>query len=170
MSKHLRKRKFVDRDVQGRLVAAALKYWTMSLLIVAGLSIVGWVFVYPGIGTFLTSNSPGTTYVPMFVAAMVVAILMVPVAVVDLIRQSHRFAGPIVRLRRAMSELSAGGDPGPLEFRDNDYWHDLAAQFNAVRDHVRELRGEQPRRTTSNAAATAEIGADSRHLADSFKK
>jgi hypothetical protein len=148
MSKHLRKRRFVDRDVQGRLVLAALRYWTMSVLIVAGLSLVGWVFVYPGIGAFLSGSSPGANYLPMFATALGAAVLMVPVAVIDLIRLSHRFAGPMVRLRRSLAILSQGGDPGPLEFRNGDFWKELASEYNEVRNYVLELR------TTASSQST----------------
>jgi hypothetical protein len=35
-------------------------------------------------------------------------------------------------LRRAMREVAAGKPPRRLKFRDNDFWHDLSDEYNAM--------------------------------------
>ena len=46
---------------------------------------------------------------------------------------SHRIGGPIYHLRTYMKGLAAGHvAPGPVCFRRNDFFHDLAAAFNAL--------------------------------------
>ena len=62
---------------------------------------------------------------------LVLAFLM-PVFVVDTVKLSHRFAGPIYALRRALREIAQGGKPRRLSFRKRDFWHDLANDYNAV--------------------------------------
>ena len=73
------------------------------------------------------------------IAVMVVAI---PLVIMDILRLSNRFAGPIFRLRREMAKLAAGENIGPLKFRDGDYWQDLAEELNRIaqRLQVGELR------------------------------
>ena len=69
-------------------------------------------------------------------------LLLVPLAVQDLLRLTNRFAGPKARLARQLRELAAGDTP-PLEFRRDDYWQDLADDFNRVREELLRLRGSQ---------------------------
>ncbi|MFN5709871.1 MAG: hypothetical protein ACK48X_17590, partial [Planctomycetota bacterium] len=54
----------------------------------------------------------------------------------DIIRFSNRFAGPMVRLRRFMKELGEVGDAPPLKFRDDDFWSELAKDFNLCRERI----------------------------------
>jgi hypothetical protein len=43
---------------------------------------------------------------------------------------SHRVAGPLIRLKRHMDAISEGAAPGPISFREGDYFEDLAESFN----------------------------------------
>jgi nitrogen fixation/metabolism regulation signal transduction histidine kinase len=54
------------------------------------------------------------------------------VFVIDSIKLSHRFAGPIFSLRRAIREIAAGNPPRKLKFRRRDFWQDLAQDYNAM--------------------------------------
>ncbi len=67
-------------------------------------------------------------YAPFFVVLLV----LIPVAAFDSIRLSHRFAGPMVRIRGAMRRLAAGERVEPVHFRKGDFWMDLADDFNTV--------------------------------------
>ena len=68
--------------------------------------------------------------------ALMASLLLLPLMIVDVIRFSNRFVGPLVRLRRSMRELARGECVGPIEFRDADFWQEIAEEFNAVRDRV----------------------------------
>ena len=48
----------------------------------------------------------------------------------DTIRLSNRFAGPVSRLRNAMRKVADGGSYEPLKFRGNDFWTELADDYN----------------------------------------
>jgi len=52
--------------------------------------------------------------------------------IVDVVRLSNRFTGPLLRLRRSMRALARGEQVEPIRFRDNDFWHDFAEEFNAL--------------------------------------
>src|SRR5690606_13006962 len=70
---------------------------------------------------------------------------MLPIAGLYLIRFTHRFVGPIVRLRRLMRELADGQTLQPVKFREKDHWHDLAYEFNRVIEEMNRLRELAPR-------------------------
>ncbi len=67
-----------------------------------------------------------------FGPAAVASILLLPIIIIDVIRVSNRFCGPMQRLRGAMRQLAAGEHVRPVHFRDNDFWQELAEEFNAV--------------------------------------
>ena len=130
---HKKRRKyFVDGKVQSALIAKVIRYWIAGLVAVGGLSVLGWLFIWPGIGAFVGANATMTTVLPVFLVAVLVALLVLPVVVVDLIWFSHRFVGPMMRLRRSMQDLAAGEDVAPIRFREGDYWEEFADAFNRI--------------------------------------
>jgi hypothetical protein len=73
----------------------------------------------------------------------------VPVYVWDLVKLSHRFAGPMLRLRRILKDLAAGRRASHLRFRPNDFWQETAIDFNrfyeehlALKDRCEQLQSE----------------------------
>ena len=63
---------------------------------------------------------------------LVVMVFLLPVFVIDTIKISHRFAGPMMSLDRAMREIAEGKPPRKLSFRRDDYWQELADDYNAM--------------------------------------
>ena len=45
---------------------------------------------------------------------------------------TNRFAGPMFRLKRLMQQAAAGEHVEPITFRDDDYWHEFANDFNQL--------------------------------------
>jgi nitrate/nitrite-specific signal transduction histidine kinase len=68
------------------------------------------------------------------------AVLVLPIVLRDLLRLSHRWVGPILRLRAALSALSRGEHVPPLRFREGDYWQELAGDFNTIAADLNRLR------------------------------
>ena len=64
---------------------------------------------------------------------------LLPVFILDTIKLSHRFAGPIYRLRNTIRSLAQGEEFRPLKFREVDFWQSLAEDFNVM---VARLKGE----------------------------
>ncbi len=64
--------------------------------------------------------------------AAIASFLLLPLVIVDIIRISNRFVGPLLWLRRSMRALARGEYVEPIEFRGNDFWYDFADEFNAV--------------------------------------
>jgi hypothetical protein len=114
--------------VQGALVLRTILYWTLCMFTIAAALLVWRVFA----GTVRTFDTPAEGlwfhYGPVFVAAL----LLLPLVVVDIVRLSNRFAGPVFRLRRVLHEAAQGEHVEPIHFRKGDYWHDIATDFNQL--------------------------------------
>ena len=63
---------------------------------------------------------------------LIASFILLPMVVVDIIRLSNRFAGPLVRLRRAMRALARGEHVQPIYFREGDFWQEFANEFNGI--------------------------------------
>ena len=63
---------------------------------------------------------------------LLVLVFLLPVFIIDSIKLSNRFAGPVYSLRRALREIVQGKPPRRLKFRKHDFWHDLADDYNAL--------------------------------------
>lgn len=138
-SKRDRKRYFIDPQVQGMLLRRAARYWFLSLALVGCLTLLGWVFVSPGIGPLVASPANLSATLSAMLVAIGAAILLLPIALLDLIRVSNRFVGPVYRLRGLMEKVAQGEPVAPLRFRDGDAWQEFADAFNAVVRRIEHL-------------------------------
>jgi len=146
----------VDSEVQGSLMVRAAFYWLFCLLTIT-LMLICWN-AYTG---------PSRRFVDLFLdfyyrygPALVASLILLPIVMVDVLRTSNSFVGPVVRLRAALRELADGRPVQPLNFRDNDQWRELAAEFNraaarVVRDSVERSAAteEMPESVGSEVAA-----------------
>jgi hypothetical protein len=135
--KKLRKRFFVDPKVQGTLVGRVLLYWATCLISIA-LMLLCWEILTGPARIFYTHFSDMWYF---YGPAAIASLLLLPLVVMDVIRLSNRFVGPLLRLRRSMRALAHGEDVDPIEFRDTDFWKEFADEFNAIRARLRHLQG-----------------------------
>ncbi len=144
-AKTLRKRLFVDPKVQGALVARVVFYWVLCLITIT-LMLLCWRIVTGPARIFYTHFDDMWFY---YGPALVASLLLLPLVVIDIVRLSNRFAGPMLRLRRSLRALGRGEEVEPLEFRGADFWQEFAEDFNAVLRRVqgtrrRPIPAEQP--------------------------
>jgi nitrogen fixation/metabolism regulation signal transduction histidine kinase len=64
--------------------------------------------------------------------------VMIVVTALFALFYSHRIAGPVYRLKKAMEEVSQGNMDIQVKIRKNDEFHDLAENFNAMLKNVKE--------------------------------
>ncbi len=126
--KKMRKRLFVDLKVQGALVLRVVSYWIVCVTTLA-LMLLCWQILTGPAQMFHAHLDEMWGYCGPALAA---SFVLLPLVLVDVVRLSNRFAGPLLRLRRSMRELARGEQVEPLEFRDGDFWQGLAGEFNAV--------------------------------------
>jgi hypothetical protein len=122
-----RRPRIVDRRLQFALLGKAILQWVMFTT-VAFAVLLSWYFL----------GEPGQVGNPLQALwehhgiVFVVLIAMLPAVVYDSFRFSHRLAGPMVRLRSTVHRLAQGEEVEPLKFRQHDYWHELADDFNVL--------------------------------------
>jgi len=127
---------FVDKKVQGALLVRAARYWVLSLVVVGALTILGWMFVSPGMPVLVEIRDQLPSLLGGFVVALAVSLVVLPVILYDLARMSNRFAGPMLRLRRGMEQAVAGERVEAIHFRDHDYWQEFADAFNELNERL----------------------------------
>ncbi len=129
-----RQKLFVDKGVQGALVRRVATYWIVSswgiFCVLAGFPIG--VALAIGVPTELTVGSLLYQSWLDFWPSLIASFIVFPVIVWDLLRLSHRFVGPMIRLRNALRDLADGKQVRPIAFRDGDFWCEFAAEFNRV--------------------------------------
>lgn len=139
MSKKLRRQHWVDSRVQGTLVRRILFHWCAFFVVtLMCVSVMQLLLGDPNKTIAERVASPGSGL--MLIGVIMLALF--PAFALDTIRFSNRFVGPIARLRRYMRELTEGKKVGPLSFRDNDFWADVAEEFNAISSRVQEQEQE----------------------------
>lgn len=124
---------FVDRTVQGAILLRILAHWALFLF-AAG------VFLF---FIELLAGDPrdaGKNLLSRHGPTVLAILVLAPILIRDLCRLTNRFAGPIVRLRRAMHDLAEGREVSPIHFRERDFWKDLAIDFNRVVERVQSTK------------------------------
>ena len=145
-------RVFVDKRVQGALARRVTLYWVICLwgtfCVLAGFPII--VTWLAGIQYAPSAGELLHTAWLRFWPTLVASAFMLPIIVWDVMRVSHRFAGPMIRLRHAMRDLADGKEVSQVTFRGGDHWTEFADHFNRLNERIRHI--EQPRDEVSEEA------------------
>jgi hypothetical protein len=134
--RQLRKRIMVDAQVQGALIRRVVVHWVAFAVTLA--LILGAVQFFQN--PLASANEHLALFPRRHGLTFLALALLLPAFLWDTARLSHRFSGPVLRLRRMMKALAAGEDPGELRFRDGDFWSELGDHFNGIRSRVLEVR------------------------------
>ncbi|MGI9458115.1 MAG: hypothetical protein ACR2NU_16245 [Aeoliella sp.] len=132
MSSPDRKKTYVDPKVQGALVRRLVLHWVGFLLVAGTVAFCLQVLSNPLRPISEHVQQLWWTPGPF----LVVMVFLLPVFVLDTIKLSHRFAGPIYRLRQTIRSIAQGDPPPRLKFRDFDFWQGLAQDFNLMVDRL----------------------------------
>ncbi|OYP36861.1 hypothetical protein [Rhodopirellula sp. MGV] len=122
-----RRRFLVDPPVQLAIIRRMLMHWTIALgsLMLIGIA-VQLIFAAENVSVMQAISQSYSAQAPLLALMFV----LMPVYAWDVIKLSHRFAGPMLRLRAILSELADGGTAMKLKFRPGDFWHETAEDFN----------------------------------------
>jgi hypothetical protein len=146
----LRQKVWIDRNVQGVLVGRIILYWS-GLLLYFGISIACFQWMqYP---EWTTAEHAHALFEQVW-PCLPTFVLLLPLVIFDIVRLSNRFAGPIYRLRMHLARLNASSHTYPLNFRDDDYWQQLAEPINQLQRTILSLEKELA--TLKKASAPAE--------------
>ena len=124
-----RRKALVDPEVQGGVLRKIAIHWVLFFICNA-IALMIWIrlFEQPDAGWGQTFGDTLKRFLPFFIITMA----LIPAFVWDTLKLTNRFAGPILRLRAALSDASAGRAVAPLHFRTNDFWQEIATNFNTV--------------------------------------
>ena len=123
-----RKKHFIDSHVQGALSRRIIFHWLVFMLVTSAVAFLLQVLSDPFRG--ITSHLQDLWWAQG--PFLLVMVFLLPVFVLDAVKLSHRFAGPIFSLRRAIRGVARGDAPRKLKFRKHDFWKDLAEDYNAM--------------------------------------
>ena len=154
MTKSLRRKKFVDVRVQGALAWRLFCHWFAYVAIVGVSAFILQFCCNPLLPPGEHFQQLWMTYGPLLFSMA----FLLPVFILDTIKQSHRFAGPILRLRRELRDVAQGEKPQRLKFRKGDFWQDLAVDYNNM---IARLTGE-----LEKDAEFAEVQAEEESVAE----
>jgi len=136
MSERRKRRYLIDRAVQTTLLVRTASYWLFSMLTVGMMLVVWEVFAGPR----ERSTDVLTATIVRYGPALLVSLLLLPLVMFDVLRMSHRFVGPVMRLRQGLRELATGRRPATMKFREDDFWREMAGEFNAAAEQIEETR------------------------------
>ena len=149
MASQKRFKLFIDRRVQGALVLRAILYWFCCLTTITVMLIV-WRIVGAGPARVFYAHFDELWH--QYSPPLVASLILLPLIIVDLVRLSNRFVGPIYRLRRVLREMSAGQDVAKVTFRDGDYWREIADDLNLIAERLRHRSADSPSSARASAA------------------
>jgi hypothetical protein len=128
MDRPQRRRKYIDSTVQGALARRVIFHWLLFLAVASAAALMLQVLSDPFRPAGEHLANMWYTQGPF----LIVVIFLLPVFVVDTVKISHRFVGPVQSLRRTMRGVADGQPPKKLQFRRQDFWHELADDYNAM--------------------------------------
>lgn len=144
-----RRKLFVDSEVQGALLFRTVLYWFFLLTATSLIMLCVSAIREPGDSLFAYYAN----FLEQHGILAFATLILLPIVLYDVLATSNRFAGPLFRMRRALRDLAAGKHVEPIQFRDKDFWREIAQEFNAVAAYVEELKkqaaGGRPERDES---------------------
>jgi len=128
MNNSKRRQLYVDGHVQGAIVRRVITYWACCVLFVVIPLCIGNTFRRPDLLFYEQFGNLWYQYWPVLVCMA----CMLPFFLLDALKLSNRFAGPLFRLRRHMHLLAEDKQVEPLIFREEDFCHEMALDFNRI--------------------------------------
>lgn len=122
---------FVDGDLQGTLLRRVVIYWLLALAtMTAAIAVTKLLWGAP------LDKNLAVEMLSLMLPAAALSLLPLPLILRDLIRATHRFAGPMLRIRRGLSELASHQKSSPIVPRDGDAWSDCISDFNRLANRL----------------------------------
>ena len=127
---------WIDRDLQGTVIRCFVHYWFASLLFVTIPLVILETLVDPS-KLFYHHLVPFLfRYWPVYVSLT----LLLPFMLFDVLKLTHRIAGPMYRARVQLQSLAEGNDVKPIRFREKDFWQETADEINRVVEVAKSAR------------------------------
>ena len=106
------------------------------------------LFVIQPLAIFKTFTECGSLFLNNIVEVarehspvFLIMLAFLPLAIYDSIKLSHKFAGPIYRLRKDLARLQQGEDV-QFSFRKDDFWTDIPDSMNSLVAKIDDLEAK----------------------------
>ena len=146
-----RKKKFVDRKIQGRLLLGIAAHWLLYFMLIMSAIPMWHVLTVSGFSQPLTkilADSWGSmTPVFLFLAAVL------PIFIWETVQIQQPIRGPHLSTTQHDPKHNAGEEVRPIRFREDDFWHDLADDFNTMMKRLKQRKDEPAGKTLQRDAA-----------------
>lgn len=128
-----RKKFLVEKQVQGALGWRIAAHWFAFL----GLSLFATCSLQM-LGNFESGSLWSSFQQAMLgqIGSIAVLLALLPWFIHDSLKLSNRFAGPMVRLQKSIVELTKSNEVLPVTFRSQDFWQEIAVNFNELQMRV----------------------------------
>ena len=126
--KRLRRQLWIDQSLQGALVFRIALYWGACVAFIT--LALAWAVAAEAGGGLRPEHlrMVWQRHWPLYTAVL----FLIPLTMWDALRLSHRIAGPVLRVRKQLVRINEGEPFSELDFREDDFWHDLADQVNQL--------------------------------------
>jgi hypothetical protein len=139
-SRSQRRRLFIDYPVQGTLLIRAVVFWMVTIISQVLMVLFFAMMMSDSVADF---NIRGQQLWWHLELVMLASALILPAILLDFLRLSHRWVGPVFRLRASLQALNRGEAVEPIAFREGDFWQELAVEFNRAADELKRLRSAE---------------------------
>lgn len=140
-----RKKTFVNKQIQGQLIIRLAGQWLLFLLTMFAFGF--FVELVNG-----DSGDIGKQFMYRIGPSLLAAVILFPIFLLDICKQSHRVVGPILRLHRGIRELADGSEVEVIRIRKNDFWKPVMDDFNRAVEKTRTVETPKQNPPVSNLA------------------
>lgn len=123
-----RKVQYVGEQIQRVLATRAAFHWCFCLAVVFMSVLLSHMASQPELGiignckaTWLTMGAP-----------VLLGACFLPWVIIDSLRLSNRFSGPLARIRRNLQTMQAGVPVAPIRVRERDFFQDIVQEINSL--------------------------------------
>jgi len=161
---HPRKQVYVNRIIQGRMLRRFAVMWLVYHAVLWNSMFLYRYLQYRG---ELLAGAPAQPFAELYAqffqqhySVLICAAAVLPVLLWDMIRMTHRIAGPLVRFQRALSEIAEGRPVDRVQIRKGDLLLEFQDEFNHFLERIGMLRqpGTTPDRDSDTQPAAAAHG------------
>ncbi|WDQ18571.1 hypothetical protein [Rhodopirellula sp. P2] len=142
----------VDRTVQYGVVKKIAFHWVI-FFVCNSIALLLWLrlFEHPDLSWQHSFEDCVRRFLPFFL----ISLALIPAFVLDTLKLTNRFAGPIMRLRTEILNAAEGRPVTRLCFRTNDFWRDVADSFNSMAQRTGLLIEENAESTDTESSSSS---------------
>lgn len=144
MGKKLRRKKLVNKQLQGQLMLRMVLHWIGYNGVVLFLSLLACMFMYcVSVVNGDVERTMQAEIVEFFARhkpMLIAMLLLLPIIMWDMLKTTHRVAGPVFKFKSELQKFVDTGKFETVKLRDNDFLMDFQDTWNqAVERANREL-------------------------------